>query len=152
MFNHGNGGKWDDDPNDSRMCVSNLVTPALGQWLVSGPVNGATVSASSHDHFHKKDDSIIVGFGWIWAMFPFFSQFHSYRQIIIYFIYTHIFMHLLAVFYCFSRNKTWGPKPVSFSAEVCGLLQQHSEGQGGDSCDGGETLGDFTCGVSYLWS
>ena len=71
----------------------------------------------------------------------------SYRQMIIYFIYTIIFMQLLAVFYCFSTNKNWCPKPVSFSAEVCGLLQQHSEGQGGgDSCDGGETLGDFTYG------
>ena len=132
-------------------CVSNLVTPALGQWLVSGPVNGATVSAPSHDHFHKKDDSIIVGFGWIWAMFPFFSQFHSYRQIIIYFIYTHIFMHLLAVFYCFSTNKTWGPKPGPLSrprfADFCSSTQKAKE-----ATVGGETLGDFTWGVSYLWS
>ena len=29
-------------------CVSNLVTPALGQWLVSGPVNGALLFPHRH--------------------------------------------------------------------------------------------------------
>ena len=146
MFNHGNGGKWDDDPNDSRMCVKlsdscsrSMARFRTREWRV-------TVSASSHDHFHKKDDSIIVGFGWIWAMLPYFFQVHTDKWSYILYIHTYSCICWL-FFYCFSTNKNWGPNPVSFSAEVFGLLQQHSEGQGGgNSCDGGETLGDFTYG------
>ena len=113
MFNHGNGGKWDDDPNDSRMCVKlsdscsrSMARFRTREWRV-------TVSASSHDHFHKKDDSIIVGFGWIWAMLPYFFS-GSYRQMIIYFIYTHIFMHLLAVFLLFFHEQKLRSKPSFF--------------------------------------